>query len=223
MQNALRTVEELLLIGTVKACSLARLLDLPCLGDEQRLGTSCLCVLACRAPLRAKGIAQGRMSALFDFSSFCVVSLLGICACTYVRQQFPTLVSNKHGCALPLAVHHLTALRVRFEACAQHTAFESPSNCCHLQVPGLAVQGQCNRHKAQSCGGTGMCRHGCADLILLTPGSGRLHAPGAWFSMFCSNPHACMRHNTPQTTAAKQISSLCQRLLCIDRRAMIDQ
>lgn len=40
------------------------------------------------------------MSALFDFKSFCVVTLLAVCACTYVRQQIPSLVTNKHGCDL---------------------------------------------------------------------------------------------------------------------------
>jgi Protein of unknown function (DUF1242) len=39
------------------------------------------------------------MSALFDFKSFCICSLLSICACTYVRQNFPSLVNNRHGCS----------------------------------------------------------------------------------------------------------------------------
>jgi hypothetical protein len=37
------------------------------------------------------------MPALTNFDSFCVVSLLTVCACTYVRQTFPSLVTNKHG------------------------------------------------------------------------------------------------------------------------------
>jgi Protein of unknown function (DUF1242) len=40
------------------------------------------------------------MSAFFDFKSFCVCSLLSICACTYVRQNFPSLINNRHGCGL---------------------------------------------------------------------------------------------------------------------------
>ncbi|KAL1543515.1 protein kish-like [Salvia divinorum] len=37
------------------------------------------------------------MSALFNFHSFLTVVLLGICACTYVKMQFPALLEQRTG------------------------------------------------------------------------------------------------------------------------------
>ena len=40
------------------------------------------------------------MSALFDFNAFVVAGLLAICACTYVREYYPSLLNSRHGCVL---------------------------------------------------------------------------------------------------------------------------
>ncbi|KAL2332675.1 hypothetical protein Fmac_013888 [Flemingia macrophylla] len=37
------------------------------------------------------------MSALFNFHSFLTVILLGICACTYFKMQFPAILDQKTG------------------------------------------------------------------------------------------------------------------------------
>ncbi|WJX70037.1 hypothetical protein P8452_54191 [Trifolium repens] len=37
------------------------------------------------------------MSALFNFHSFLTVILLGICACTYFKMQFPAILEQRTG------------------------------------------------------------------------------------------------------------------------------
>ncbi|XP_023906554.1 uncharacterized protein LOC112018270 isoform X2 [Quercus suber] len=37
------------------------------------------------------------MSALFNFHSFLTVVLLGICACTYLKMQFPAILEQRTG------------------------------------------------------------------------------------------------------------------------------
>ncbi|RYR67954.1 hypothetical protein Ahy_A03g014427 isoform A [Arachis hypogaea] len=43
------------------------------------------------------------MSALFNFHSFLTVILLGICACTYFKMQFPAVLEQRTGICLELA------------------------------------------------------------------------------------------------------------------------
>ncbi|MED6113527.1 hypothetical protein PIB30_071624 [Stylosanthes scabra] len=40
------------------------------------------------------------MSALFNFHSFLTVILLGICACTYFKMQFPAILEQRTGGAV---------------------------------------------------------------------------------------------------------------------------
>lgn len=37
------------------------------------------------------------MSALFDFRSFCIVLLLTVCTCAYIKLRFPSFISARTG------------------------------------------------------------------------------------------------------------------------------
>lgn len=37
------------------------------------------------------------MSALFDFRSFCIVLLLTVCTCTYIKVRFPSVLNSRVG------------------------------------------------------------------------------------------------------------------------------
>ncbi|KAL6766632.1 hypothetical protein ACKKBG_A36775 [Auxenochlorella protothecoides x Auxenochlorella symbiontica] len=37
------------------------------------------------------------MSALFDFRAFCIVLLLAVCSCTFVKTKAPSVLSQKTG------------------------------------------------------------------------------------------------------------------------------
>ncbi|KAK6941676.1 Protein kish [Dillenia turbinata] len=108
-------------------------------------------------------------SALFNFHSFLIVVLLGICTCTYVRMQFPAILEQRTGFA---AAYYQLCTLIKPSFFRFRGFFWKAARIDRLYVLVCFYRSSSNsfvddRRTLEPLGGCGMLHNGCLNIILL--------------------------------------------------------